>query len=178
MRVSKFMRPSTYRIRELARQDWAAYRALRLCALADSPDAFGTLLEDEAVRPLEYWQQRVAQGESATELPLIAEMDGSAVGLAWGRVDPATPSRVEINQVWVAADARGCGIGRALMSRVVAWARARGARCVALEVTIGDTPAMHLYESLGFRRSGAPQPVRPGSLLQEQPMELQLVGPA
>ena len=52
----------------------------------------------------------------------------------------------------VAPDARGGGLGRRVMEDAIAEARARGDRALVLEVIEQNTPAVKLYDSLGFRR--------------------------
>jgi ribosomal-protein-alanine N-acetyltransferase len=58
--------------------------------------------------------------------------------------------------MWVAAEARGRGLGRALIEAVLAWARERGAPMVVLEVTDTEraASAAALYRSLGFAPTG------------------------
>lgn len=51
----------------------------------------------------------------------------------------------------VAAGARGHGLGRRVMRDAIDDARARGDRALLLEVIEQNTPAVTLYESLGFR---------------------------
>ncbi|MBW3569541.1 MAG: GNAT family N-acetyltransferase [Gemmatimonadetes bacterium] len=51
----------------------------------------------------------------------------------------------------VAADARGRGLGRRVMRDAIDHARARGDHTLLLEVIEQNTPAVKLYESLGFR---------------------------
>lgn len=48
--------------------------------------------------------------------------------------------------------ARRRGAGRALMERLIADARARGDRRLVLEVIEQNTPAVRLYEAMGFRK--------------------------
>lgn len=77
-------------VRPFSAEEWQAYRALRLGALADSPNAFGSLLEYEQPRSDEDWAIRLATGVgSPSDLPLLAEVGGVPTGLAWGRADPA-----------------------------------------------------------------------------------------
>lgn len=52
--------------------------------------------------------------------------------------------------VGVHAACRGAGLGRTLVVRVLEDARSKHARAVSLEVREGNTPALRLYESLGF----------------------------
>ncbi|WP_371262521.1 GNAT family N-acetyltransferase [Pseudomonas sp. NBRC 111119] len=76
--------------------------------------------------------------------------------------------------MWIAPEARGLGIGRALLESAVAWAENRGTFRVRLDVTIADSPAIQLYKTSGFEPVGPAEPLRPGSSLMSQPMELRL----
>ncbi|MDJ0788043.1 MAG: GNAT family N-acetyltransferase, partial [Myxococcota bacterium] len=83
--------------------EWELYRALRLRALGDSPDAFGSTLEREEAFEASAWESRLAAGcASSTDLPLVAVHDGAEVGLAWGRIEPESPERANLYQMWVA----------------------------------------------------------------------------
>lgn len=162
-------------IRRLEAHEWRAYRDLRLRALADAPDAFGSTLEAERERPDEAWIERVASGAvSPWSFPVVATERDELVGLAWGRILPEAPETAHVFQMWVAPEARGQGCGALLLDAVVAWARDAGARHVLLGVTRGDTPARRLYDRAGFRPAGDPEPLRPGSSLLSQPMRLEL----
>lgn len=162
-------------IRPLAPHEWQAYRAIRLRSLADSPDAFcSTLAEEEAI-PLDTWSARVARSAvSGIDRPLVADSEGALVGLLWAKVDAEDTSVVNVFQVWVAPESRGCGIAAALLREAVEWARSKGARCVRLDVTNGDTAAARLYLREGFCNLGAPVPMCSRPPLQFQPMELPL----
>jgi ribosomal-protein-alanine N-acetyltransferase len=63
-------------------------------------------------------------------------------------------NRAELDSMAVHPDARRRGAGSALLQAVVAWAARHGARTLALEVRVGNTPAIRLYEKFGFRRMG------------------------
>ena len=162
-------------VRSLAPHEWRVYRDLRLHALTDSPDAFGRTLADEEGRPDTEWMSRLEKGaDSRWDLPLVAEVGGEPVGLAWGRIVRSNPDVANLYQMWVAPGHRRLGVGRMLLDSVITWARARNASYLDLGVTCGDRPAMRLYARAGFRPVGAPQPLRPGSNLREQPMRLAL----
>ena len=60
------------------------------------------------------------------------------------------PATVELNALWVAPAARRQGAARALVLAVCDWARERGAKRVALEVTESSRAALALYRTLGF----------------------------
>ncbi|QDT37142.1 GNAT family N-acetyltransferase [Stratiformator vulcanicus] len=56
-----------------------------------------------------------------------------------------------IQNVGIIRDARGLGLGRALVVKAIEGFRETGAQRVYLEVTADNRPAVALYESLGFR---------------------------
>ena len=58
-----------------------------------------------------------------------------------------------VGNVYVHPDHRGRGDGTAVVSAVVAELLDRGLRDVVLNVSRDNTPAIHLYEKLGFRRA-------------------------
>ncbi len=88
---------------------------------------------------------------------VVAEdAQGEPIGAAWCRCFPATdpgygfvvPDVPEVS-VGVVAAARGGGVGRALMVRVIEDATARGIDQLSLSVEV-DNFARHLYADLGF----------------------------
>jgi ribosomal protein S18 acetylase RimI-like enzyme len=162
-------------VRTLAAHEWPLYRALRLRALGDAPEAFCSTLAEEAARKDEDWAWRLNIGAgSGRDRPLVAELGGTAAGLAWAKVDAGDPSLVNLFQVWVAPEARGHGAAAALLDAALAWARARHARAMRLGVVCGNDAALRLYERAGFRAVGQPEPQRPGSSRMEQRMRLDL----
>jgi len=165
----------TPKIRTFAPHEWGTYRNLRLCSLADSPDAFGTTLAEEQDRSDAEWLSRLASDtDPSWDLPLVAEVDREPIGLAWGCIDRSNPDVANLYQMWVAPSHRRLGAGQMLLEAVIAWARARNACYLDLGVTCGDSPAMRLYARAGFEPVGEPQLFRPGSELLGQPMRLKL----
>jgi len=154
--------------------EWPLYRDLRLQALAESPDAFGSTLEAEAGRADEAWSSRIATLAAGQDQAFFARHNEAVCGLVWCKLAAQEPERADLYQMWVAPASRGQGAGRALLDGAIAWAAAQGAKCLCLGVTVGDTPAMHLYRSVGFRPSGPVEPLREGSRLTSQPMALRL----
>lgn len=75
--------------------------------------------------------------------------DGGILGYA-GLSCPRGAHAADVQTIAVAAGSRGRGIGRALLTRLVAEAHARGAREVLLEVRADNPVAQALYSSLGF----------------------------
>ncbi|WP_306391718.1 GNAT family N-acetyltransferase [Telluria beijingensis] len=170
---------TAFTVRPFTVEEWPAYRAIRLRALADAPDAFGsTLAAEEALAP-ETWAARLAcSTTSGIDRALAAEANGMLVGLAWAKEDAADASIVNLFQMWVAPQARGHGVAAALLDEAVRWATERGAQAVQLGVTCTNVEALRLYERAGFVDAGVREPLRPGSELMEQRMRLTLPGPA
>ena len=172
--------PFAVAIRELTADEWRLYRDLRLRALADAPDAFGATLDETNARTDADWEERLRAGAaSSLDLPLVAELATpnrapAPVGLSWGRIEASDLQTAALYQMWVAPEARGRGAGRRLLEEVVAWARRTGADLLELGVTCGNSAASRLYAEHGFCPVGEPEPLRPGSALFAQPMELRL----
>ncbi len=61
---------------------------------------------------------------------------------------------LKINNIAVRAEQRRRGLGRWLLRRILAEARARGCRWASLEVRPSNGPAKRLYEEHGFREVG------------------------
>jgi GNAT superfamily N-acetyltransferase len=115
-------------VRTLGADEWRVYRSLRLRALADSPDAFGSSLAEEEGRLEAEWSRRLAAGaDPRSNLPLVAELRGEPIGLAWGRIETANPGVAALYQMWVAPTHRRLGAGQMLLEAVSVWARARNA---------------------------------------------------
>ncbi len=62
-----------------------------------------------------------------------------------------SPGIAAIQNVAVRPEFRGRGLGRALLMKSLDGFRRAGIRKVTLEATSGNTPALHLYETSGFR---------------------------
>jgi RimJ/RimL family protein N-acetyltransferase len=85
----------------------------------------------------------------------VAESDGRVVGrLSLARDPHPASAHVADLGLMVAAAHRRQGIGRALIDKAFEWARASGVRKLELHVFPHNTPALALYERLGFEREG------------------------
>ena len=162
-------------IRTLGPHEWRAYRALRLRALAESPDVFATTLAEAQERNDADWQRQVASGaEPRSQAALVAEIEAQRVGLAWCQLDDSNPNRVHLFQMWVHPSFRRLGIARELLNAAIRWAATLEAREIVLSVPSLQSAAVRLYTSTGFLPVGDPQPIKPGSELLAQTMQLDL----
>ena len=87
---------------------------------------------------------------------LARDGDARAVGFAtifwtWSTTRAA---RIGVmNDLYVAAEARGGGVGEALIAACVQRCRARGAVALSWQTALDNAPAQSLYDRLGARRS-------------------------
>jgi putative acetyltransferase len=82
---------------------------------------------------------------------LARSADGAAVGVVGLMEFPAGgPDEVELKRMYVGPAARGTGAGRLLAVAALDRARSLGYRRVLLDTVASLTPAIALYESLGF----------------------------
>lgn len=166
---------STLAVRRFTSNEWRVYKELRLRALAESPNAFGSTLAAERVSSDEHWSARLTRGVmSNMELPLVAEVSDRSVGLAWAKIDDSEQSAVHLYQMWVAPNFRRRGAGQMLLHAAIAWGKASNAEAIVLTVSCGDTAANRLYARAGFAPVGSPELRRAGSPVLAQAMRLAL----
>lgn len=84
---------------------------------------------------------------------LLAHLDGQAVGLV--ALKPVDAQAAEVKRLYVRPSARGRGVARALMQRLVDDARDEGFATLRLETASFMAAAHALYRSLGFTESEA-----------------------
>lgn len=98
---------------------------------------------------------------------LVARREGAAVGCVALRLDPAGWG--EVKRLYVRPEARG-GVGRALMDRLEAEARAAGLSALRLETGVRQPEAIGLLKAVGFRERGRFDPYSddPLSLFMEK----------
>ncbi len=139
-------------LKVLTPDDWAAWRELRLVALAEAPYAFGATLADwqgQGDRE-ERWRARLGIPGS---INLLAMAGGRAVGMVSGVPGPSD-GMAELISMWVGPAARGQGVGDLLVRAVGEWAERSGARVLRLAVSVVNTRAIELYRRNGFEDIG------------------------
>ena len=145
-------------IRPLRAADAAEFQAIRLRGLLENPEAFGSTHAEEADRPVERVAERLgADPTSGFVLGAALEAGGPLVGVA-GCYRESSRKRRHVGIVWgmfVAPEARGRGVGGALVDRVIAVAGEwPGVEQLTLTVVPENAAARALYVSRGFRVFG------------------------
>lgn len=141
-----------FEVRRLSTSDAVSYRDLRLDGLRAHPEAFSASWEEEATYSLTWFEDRLERnvifGAGSAQASGLSGIVGFHVldspkqkhkGILWG--------------MFVRPDARGTGLGRSLVARVLEHAR-QTVEEVRLTVVATNTPAVRLYERAGFERYG------------------------
>ena len=157
------------RIEVLSQGEAERLRAIRLRALQDAPDAFGSSYEREQPFTLEKWSERLKNPQSRW---MVATAGGADVGLVCGM---AEDGRVHLLALWVAPEARGRGAGERLVDATLAWAGTRGVEEVELWAVDGNQAARDLYARKGFTPTGRTMALPSNPALMESHYVLSLL---
>jgi GNAT superfamily N-acetyltransferase len=95
------------------------------------------------------------------------------IGVGCVALRPMEPGVAEVKRMFVDAEWRGRGIGRALLETLITGARARGYRLLRLGTLDDMHAAQRLYDSLGFTPVNR---YRADELIDTRFYELQLTG--
>ena len=133
-------------IRALAEDDWPAVAAIYAEGIATRNATFET-----AVPSWEAWN-----ASHQAEHRLVAEEGGRVVG--WAALSPVSDrccyAGVAENSVYVAAEARGRGIGRALLEQLISATEAAGLWTIETGIFPENEASVALHERCGFRVVG------------------------
>ena len=157
------MREGLITIREVAAEDWRAWRELRLDALRDAPDAFQTkLAEWQGEGDLERrWRDRLSE----VPFNVIADLDQKPAGMVSA---VRQGDEVELISMWVAPFARGCGVGDVLIEAVLGWPVIERPGRVVLCVMENNDHAAALYRRHGFVDAGRYEDVGAGECAERR----------
>ena len=138
-------------IRQAALADAENFRALRLQALRDHPDAFSADYAYNASQPLSYWEQRLSDTGSQGMI-FFADSQPGLVGMCGVRRgnSPATRHGATVWGVFVLEQWRGLRIAENLIQQCVDWASEHGVSSLRLGVVTSNTSAVRCYQRCGF----------------------------
>jgi len=143
-------------VRAAMMEEWQVLRDIRLAALTDAPDAFGSTYAKQVAAKEADWRRRISRG--ATFFAHVSGVGGTEPSGLVGCFQEE-PGTVELVSLWVRPQARGLGVGEALVAAVIDWAKARNAATVHLWLTETNKNARLLYERCGFLLTGERQPL-------------------
>ncbi len=142
--------PPIIEVRRLVSGEGDTYRQIRLEALDNAPDAFGSNYEAEAAQALSHFEERVASG------CVFGAFDGEKIiGIA-GFYQQSGLKQNHKGVLWgmyVNLGYRKSGAGRKLVQAVVDYAT-NVVDLVTLSVVTENEPAIALYSNMGFQTYG------------------------
>src|SRR5262249_10406513 len=137
-------------VRKLTEDDLEALWTLRLRALTDNPEAFGSTYEETVARGQAWMRQRFSPGEGMLYMGAFEETLIGMVGL-YREAGLKNRHRGHVVGMYVLPDRRQHGVGKALMQELITQAkRLGGLEQLHLEVVTSNAPARQLYCALGF----------------------------
>lgn len=143
-------------VRPLGVDEWDQYRAVRLTALAESPEAFVATHPEEEAQPEDFWRARMRRS-----VRLLAERDGEPLGIASiGGVDEERPEIAQLFGLWVRPEARGSGVASALVKAGARVAAEQGRTQLYYWVGTENGRAVAFASGFGFRPTGTRRPMR------------------
>ncbi|GAB3500426.1 helix-turn-helix domain-containing GNAT family N-acetyltransferase [Amycolatopsis cihanbeyliensis] len=138
--------PADVRIRALRAEDWPAVRRIYGEGIATGIATFDTTVPSRATLDAQW-----LPGQR-----WVAEIDGEIVG--WATLSPASTracySGVADSSVYVAADHRGRGVGKALIRQQVVEADCAGFWTLQTSVLTENRAGLALHRSAGYRTVG------------------------
>ena len=150
-------------VRSLGEDDWREFKAIRLAALRDSPDAFAASAEDEEGFEEDFWRLRVRRSTRlvAVRLDDDSQAEGQAVGVvSLGQGKDEEGRVAEIFGLWVAPDARGTGVATKLVEASAERAKRDGRTHVSYWVGTDNGRAVAFASGIGFRPTDFRRPMR------------------
>lgn len=138
--------PPSVELRALTEDDWTAAADIYWDGMRGGLATFET-----EVPAWDAWD--------AAHLPehrLVAAWLGEVVG--WAALAPVSQRRcyagVAENTVYVAREARGCGVGRSLLEELIVGAEAAGIWTIQTSIFLENRASLALHERCGFRVVG------------------------
>lgn len=140
----------------LTPSDAAAYQSVRLRALQEHPEAFGSSYEDEAHQPIEAVAARLEESDDQFVLGAW-QQPNQLVGIVALHRSPRLKvrHRAGVGGMYIAPEARGQGIGKAMIQKLIALApnKLPNLEEIILAVTVGNSAARSIYVGVGFEPS-------------------------
>ena len=138
--------PPSVELRHLEPADWPAVAEIYWEGMRDGLATFAT-----EVPSWEEWNASHLWGHR-----LVAELLGEVVG--WAALSPASTRRCYLGVVedivYIGREARGLGIGRALLEKLIAGAEATGIWTIQTSIFPENRASLALHERCGFRVVG------------------------
>ncbi len=142
---------------------WQDYRDLRLLALKEEPQAFGSVYKIELGQSDSKWQERLqSYQEGKQQWMVFARFGKELIGMvgAWQSPDDMQNMQANLMATFVVPNQRGRGIGTQMLTLLIdEIKRSNRVSVLKLEVNPEKESAVKLYVKAGFQKMGEKQMV-------------------
>lgn len=152
------------RVKRLDEDDWRTLRGIRLRSLTEDHPVLASVEREQGFKE-SHWRMRLRGSPW-----FVATHARRTVGLVSVIPEPGTPAdERHVMGLWVAPEARGTGVGEALLAAAAREAVGDGAVRLTAWLLDGDDPVEAILRAAGFTPSGVRMPVpRDRSLTEER----------
>jgi phosphinothricin acetyltransferase len=138
----------SFAIEPMTREDWPAVRAIYEAGIATGHATF-----EVAAPSWEEWNRTHSE-----RLRLVARAIPGGAAIGWAAITPVSDrcvyAGVGESSVYIAPEARGRGVGRALMTALLAASESAGLWTVQTGIFPENTASLSLHRAVGFRDVG------------------------
>ena len=148
-------------VKPILPQHWPLLKDVRLRALADAPEAFGTTLAEAQAYSDAEWQARARRfSELPPAVGCLAYLDNIPCGMACAYPSGENPQAAGMTSFWAAPKARGQGVADALVSFIAEWTKAQGLSVLEADVVEDNHRAIAFYKRIEFQATDHSEPFR------------------
>lgn len=158
-------------IRRLNLGEGQIYRAVRLEALRESPEAFSSRYDDALARSDESWADQADSSAMGSDRATFVAIMDQPIGLAALYRDENDLDVGELIQMWVAPLVRGESTATDLLHEIFRWAGSNRFSQVKAEVMRNNARALRFYEKFGFTVSADDSVHSTSSVVLIKPVE-------
>ena len=156
-------------IRKLKVSDWGLYKAIRIDALLDSPEAFGSSYEIESAYDDHKWQDIL--GASSIFVAFQDKIPACLVG-SFSKTE--TPTECYLFSLWVNPTYRNQKIGKKLIEYLISWSKSQDATKIVAGYSDENIDSFGFYSKLGFVRTGEKKPLARDANIFEYIIQLEI----
>lgn len=142
-------------IRKLTKDDAEDYSQIRLESLYNSPDSFGTMYHEEAIKTIDDFRNRIPVDNNNCILGCYEDKTLIGIVAFYQESRIKVRHKAYIRSMYVKQEYRGKGIGKLLLNELIERAKAiNEIEILLLDVVTNNSSAKQLYLSFGFQIYG------------------------